>query len=84
MNKKIDANMKPDISNLKIGDIVTAPDKILDGEKNKRHLYKIVKFYSHFFIAERLDRHFVRSFVNADYITGLVKLADGEDIQEKK
>lgn len=66
-----------DMSELNEGDIIIAPDKILDGDnKQKRHKYRIIKKYPNFFTAERLDRHFERSFVNSDYLIGLVKKAE--------
>ncbi len=58
---------------LKPGDIVYGPDRQLDGEKNRGHKFKILKIYSHFFTAKRLDKGWERSFTKADYITGEVR-----------
>ena len=50
----------------------------LDGDKNKRHEFRVTKIYKHFFEAVRLDRGWERSFTKADYITGEVGRKAGE------
>ena len=58
---------------LEPGDLITGPDKQLDGDKNKRHEFRVTKIYKRFFEAVRIDRGWERSFTKADYITGVVK-----------
>ena len=63
---------------LEVGDLITGPDKQLDGDKNKRHEFRVTKIYKHFFEAVRTDRGWERSFTKADYITGIVRRVKGE------
>lgn len=42
--------------NLEVGDLITGPDKQLDGDKNRRHEFRVTKIYKHFFEAVRIDR----------------------------
>ena len=59
-------------------DLITGPDKQLDGDKNKRHEFRVTKIYPHFFEAIRTDRGWERSFTKADYITGEVRRVKNE------
>ena len=61
-----------------MGDLITGPDKQLDGDKNKRHKFRVTKIYKHFFEAVRLDKGWTRSFTKADYITGEVRRVKNE------
>lgn len=63
---------------LEVGDLITGPDKQLDGDKNKRHEFRVTKMYKHFFEAIRTDRGWERSFTKADYITGEVRRVKNE------
>lgn len=63
---------------LEVGDLITGPDKQLDGDKNKRHEFRVTKMYKHFFEAVRLDIGWTRSFTKADYITGEVRRVKNE------
>lgn len=64
--------------NLEPGDLITGPDKQLDGDKNRRHEFRVTKIYKHFFEAVRIDRGWERSFTKADYITGEVRRKAGK------
>ena len=63
---------------LEVGDLITGPDKQLDGDKNKRHEFRVTKIYPHFLEAIRTDRGWERSFTKADYITGEVRRVKNE------
>lgn len=63
---------------LEVGDLITGPDKQLDGDKNKRHKFRVTKKYPHFLEAIRTDRGWERSFTKADYITGEVRRVKNE------
>ena len=63
---------------LEVGDLITGPDKQLDGDKNKRHKFRVTKIYKHFFEAVRLDKGWTRSFTKTDYITGEVRRVKNE------
>ena len=64
---------------LEVGNLITGPDKQLDGDKNKRHEFRVTKVYRYFFEAVRTDRGWERSFTKADYITGVVRRVKGSE-----